>query len=283
MTDESDFTTSTTTTTDSGSAGHGMPALPAAGWAVIGLGVLAGLAVYLVGLPSTLTLFGNDVAIDVYGASPALPAALILVLATVAGVGWWSARRSQHWTVTDMVVASVLAVAGGLLFAVWNATYKPISEAMSFFPPAKGLYVGIWLLPAVLGALVIRKPGAAVYTELVAATISALIGSEWGLAVVWYGLLQGLGVELVVALFLYRRYGPVVALLGGAAAGLVAGLLDLLTTYPTFSIGWKVSYVAAVMLSGAVIAGGGGVLLTRALARTGALAPLAAGRETERV
>ena len=43
---------------------------------------------------------------------------------------------------------------------------------------------GVWLMPAVLGALVIRKRGAAIYTELVAATVSALLGVSWGLSVV---------------------------------------------------------------------------------------------------
>lgn len=190
---------------------------------------------------------------------------------------------SPRWTVADLVVASVLAVAGGVVFSIWNATYLPVSQALSFYPPLTGLYAGIWLFPGVLGALIIRKPGAAVYTELVAAIISAFVGSAWGISVIWYGLFEGLGAEIVVALFLYRRFGLAVAALAGAGTGLACATLDLISYYPTFPIGQKLAYIATVVLSGVVIAGLGSWALARALARTGVLAPLASGRDAERV
>ncbi|NLT54861.1 MAG: hypothetical protein GXX79_09905 [Actinomycetales bacterium] len=188
------------------------------------------------------------------------------------------------WRVVDIVVASVLGVAGGLVFAVWNAfAWEPISGALAFFPPASAILVGVWLLPGVLGGLVIRKPGAAVYTELVAATLSALIGNQWGFATVWYGLLEGLGAEVVFALLLYRAFGWPTALLAGAGAGVTVGVLDSLLYYPTFSAGYKLAYVGLAVVSGVVIAGLGSWALTRAMARSGALAPLPSGRVTERV
>jgi energy-coupling factor transport system permease protein len=249
--------------------------------AAIAAGALLGAAIAVVGLPGSVTIFGRVIPLTVYGAPLAYPAGLLVALGTIVVVGLLAADRS--WTVADLVVASVLAVAGGVLFSIWNATYNPISEALNFYPPIKGLYVGVWLLPAVLGALVIRKPGAAIYTELVAAVISALVGSQWGVAVIWYGLLQGLGAEIVVALLLYRRFGWVTAAVAGAAAGVVSGSLDLVTSYPFYSADYKVLYVAAVTVSGAVIAGLGSYALATALKRTGALAPLASGRDAERV
>jgi energy-coupling factor transport system substrate-specific component len=61
--------------------------------------------------------------------------------------------------------------------------------------------------PGVLGALIVRKRGAAVYSALVAALVSALLGTPWGLSVVLYGLVQGALPELVFALVLYRSWG----------------------------------------------------------------------------
>jgi energy-coupling factor transport system substrate-specific component len=186
----------------------------------------------------------------------------------------------QHgWRVVDMVVASVLAVAGGLLLWVFGLNYATLGT----WPPASALLNGLFVLPGVLGALVVRRPGAAVYTELVAATVSALLGNQWGFSTVYYGLLEGLGAELVFAALLYRRFGLGAALLGGAGAGVVMGLLDVTVYYSAFGAGDKLGYVVVSVLSSVVLAGAVAWALTRALARTGALAPLASGRAAERV
>lgn len=244
--------------------------------AVAGVSALAGLAVYLVGLPASVTLFGSALS------DLTLPAALFVFFAGTA-VGAAAFTRST-WRVVDLVVASVLGVAGGLLFAVWNvAVWPAASGALAFFPPASALLVGVWLLPAVLGGLVIRKPGAATYTEVVAAVVSAFIGNQWGFATVWYGLVEGLGAEVVLALLLYRRFGLPTAVLSGIGAGVAVGLMDTLLSYPEFSAAWKLTYIGFAMVSGAVIAGVGGWWLTRSLAATGALSPLASGRSAERV
>ena len=187
-----------------------------------------------------------------------------------------------RWRVVDIVVASVLGVTGGLVFFLWNTFAWPGLSAATV-PPASALFVGVWLLPGVLGALVIRKPGAALYTELVAAVLSALLGSVWGFSVVWYGLLQGLGAELAFALTRYRSFGLPVALASGAGAGVVVGLLDTGLYFPDLTPAVQVGYVALAIVSGVVVAGLGAWALTRALARTGALAPLASGRQRERV
>ncbi|MBT0772612.1 ECF transporter S component [Kineosporia sp. J2-2] len=239
-----------------------------------GAAVAVALAVYLIGLPEGTSLFGTPLS------DLTLPTALFVATAGVAVTA--STARAGRWRVVDIVTASVLGVAGGLVFAVWNAASTPLRDAM--VPPASAIIAGVWLFPAVLGALVVRRPGAAVYTELVAAVLSALVGNEWGFATVWYGLVEGMGAEVVFALLLYRRYGLPTALFAGAGAGVAVGLLDSLIYYPeTLGAGGKLAYVLIATASGVVIAGLGSWLLTRALASTGTLAPLASGRSAERV
>lgn len=246
------------------------------GTAIAVAGVVAGALVWVVGLPDDVSVFGSSLA------DLTVPAALLLALGGLWLAGWTSTTRPR-WRVVDIVVASVLGVAGGFLFVAWNAGWEPVSRALAFFPPASGVLVGVWLLPAVLGALIVRRPGAAVYTELVAATVSALVGNQWGFATVWYGLLEGMGAEVVFALLLYRRWGLPTALAAGAGAGVVVGLLDSFVYYPEFDAAYKIAYVGLTTVSGIVIAGLGAWLLTRALAATGALAPLASGRDAQRV
>jgi energy-coupling factor transport system substrate-specific component len=242
--------------------------------AAAALGVLAGVVIYLVGLPSSTSIFDTPLS------DLTLPVALFVGGVAVAVVA--STATAGRWRVVDIVVASVLGVAGGLVFSVWNAASTPLRDAM--VPPASAIIVGVWLFPAVLGALIVRRPGAAVYTELVAAVLSALVGNEWGFATVWYGLVEGLGAEVVFALLLYRRYGMSAALFAGAGAGVAVGLLDSLIYYPeSLGTGGKLAYIGIAVVSGVIIAGLGSWALTKALARTGTLAPLASGRAAERV
>ena len=84
----------------------------------------------------------------------------------------------RTWRTVDVVVAAVIAVAFGVVFWAWNLLYAATGNAFAAFPPLQGFMYGVGLLPGVLGALVIRKPGAAVFTELVAAVVSALLGNR---------------------------------------------------------------------------------------------------------
>jgi len=186
--------------------------------------------------------------------------------------------RQRRWRTVDIVVASVIAVAGGVVFWGWSQLWTTTSGAFAGFPPAQAVMYGIWLAPGVIGGLIIRKPGAALYTELVASVVEALLGSAWGLSVVAYGVAEGLAPEIVFAIFAYRRWRLPVSVLAGAAAGLAAAILDLIYYYGSWRGDWKLVYVVLVMSSSAIIAGVGGALLVRALARTGALQPFAAGR-----
>ena len=190
------------------------------------------------------------------------------------------AAPSYRWRVIDIVVAAVLGVAVGLLFLLWNPTSDPAREALGvLIPGLSALLGGVWLLPGVLGGLVVRKPGAALFTSLVASAVSMLVANSWGWLTVESGLVQGLGAELIFALFLYRRWGIGAAMLAGAASGVAMGVNDLILWYPGSTTEFTVIYVAAAVVSGTVLAGVVSWLLTRALAKTGVLGRFAAGRE----
>ena len=107
-----------------------------------------------------------------------------------------------------------------------------------------------------LGGLIIRKPGAALFTELVAATVSALLGAQWGgFATIEAGLVQGLGAELVFLLFAYSSWRVWVAMLAGAGAGAAMAINDLVLYYVAVDGGFKVVYAISAVISGALIAG----------------------------
>jgi energy-coupling factor transport system substrate-specific component len=190
---------------------------------------------------------------------------------------------TRRWRTVDIVLGAALAVAFGAVFQAWNLLWTAISPAFVGLPPLQGFMYGVWLLPAVLVPLVIRRPGAALLGEGVAAVASALFGAPWGLLTIVYGLMQGGAAELVFAMGLYRRWGLPISLLAGAAAGAAAVLLDLVVYYPAWAAGFQVLYAALVIPSAAIVAGLGGWLLVRALGRTGVLSAFPAAREQPEV
>ncbi|SFS16176.1 energy-coupling factor transport system substrate-specific component [Agrococcus baldri] len=190
------------------------------------------------------------------------------------------ARRKSSWRVVDIVVAAVLGVATGLLFVLWNGVgYVWFSAMDALTPGFGGLAVGIWLIGGVLGGLIIRKPGAALFVELLASVVSMLLGSQWVIETVYAGIAQGLGAELIFLLFAYRRFGVFVAMLAGIGAGVAAWTLELFTSGNLAMSGeFLTIYLVCVAVSGALLAGLVGWLLTRALAATGVLDRFASGR-----
>ncbi len=200
---------------------------------------------------------------------------------STSGTTATTATPSRGWRIIDIVTAAVLGVAVGLVFVVWNVVGGALFTFLDGVTPGfGGLAVGIWLLGGVLGGLIIRKPGAAIVVELIAACVSAGLASQWGISTVYSGLAQGIGAELIFLIVAYRRFGLPTAMLSGAAAGLGAIVLELfMSGNIAKSLEFNVIYGVCVVLSGAVLAGVVGHYLVRALAATGALDRFAAGRE----
>ena len=184
--------------------------------------------------------------------------------------------RSLRWRTVDIVVTAVLGVAFGVVFWAWNLL------AALAVPPVSGLLNGVYLMPGVVAGLLVRKPGAAVFASTLAAAVSILLGSPYGGIIVIYGLVQGIGGELGFLLTRYRSFGWATAVLAGITAGLSTSILDLSLYYPVSADypfwSFTAPYTVFTVLSSVVLAGIVGLLLVRALARTGALSAFAAGR-----
>lgn len=190
-------------------------------------------------------------------------------------------KRTASWRVVDIVVAAVVSVACGVIFWLWDQAYAGVEVATAAFAPLSGLYSGGWLLAGVLGGLIIRKPGAALFCEILAAVVEALLGSQFGVTVLLSGLVQGLGAEVAFAIFAYRRWNLGVALLAGGLSGLALGVSEVIQFFPAWEFGWQLAYTVFAVISGIVIAGLLSWLAVKALAKTGALSAFASGRAAD--
>lgn len=180
--------------------------------------------------------------------------------------------KSSAWRPRDIVLASVLGVVSGALFVIWNVASVPILEPLgAFLPGFQALGHGVWLVGGLLTALVVRKPGAAIFGEVLASTVSALVGNQWGVVTLLYGAVQGLGAELIFAIFAYRAWGWIAALVAGLGSGLAMGILDLTLYYAAAGPTFFFIYLISSVTSGALVGGLGSWAIARGLGRAGAL------------
>jgi energy-coupling factor transport system substrate-specific component len=173
-----------------------------------------------------------------------------------------------HWRTRDIVVAAVIGVAFGVVFAAWNAAWGPIEAALGIL---RFLFYGPWLLPAILAPLIIRKPGAAVFAEIVAASVSTLFGSPWGPDTLLSGFVQGAAAELVFAMGLYRNWSIPVVALAAIASAAAAWVHDWVVYYQALDAGTMLVAGVFIAISSVVIVAGGALSLERSLRRAGVL------------
>ena len=190
---------------------------------------------------------------------------------------------SRSWRTVDIVVTAAIAVAFGVVFWAWNALWAAATPAFLAVPPAQNILYGTWLAAGVVAGLVVQKPGAALYAELVAASVSLILGSQWGLDAALSGLYQGAGAELGFALLRYRRWDLVAALLAAALAAVGAWIHDTPLYYAGLPLTDQLVIGVFMLISAVVIAGVGSFWLTRALVQTGVLAQFPSGREQQRI
>ena len=174
---------------------------------------------------------------------------------------------STSWRTRDIVVVAVIAVAFGVFFWAFGIAWAPL-EALG---PAKNLLYAGWLLPAIVAPLIVRKPGAALFAEVVAAGVSMLIGSQWSVDTLVSGVVQGAAAELVFAAFRYRNWSMPVVAAASLAAVVAAFVHDWLVYYPTWDTGALTVLAITMAISGLIVLPFAARAIVAALRQTGVL------------
>jgi energy-coupling factor transport system substrate-specific component len=185
---------------------------------------------------------------------------------------------TTRWRTRDIVVTAIIGVAFGVVFWIWNLSWEGFTPLFAFAPPAKDLLYGVWLVPAVLAPLIVRKPGAALFAEMVAAGVSTLLGSQWGPDTLLSGFVQGAAAELVFAFTLYRAWSFPVLAIAAVASAAGAWIHDWAIWYADVSLELQLVRGLMMAISAVVIVASGSVLLVRALREAGVLEGFPAGR-----
>jgi len=177
-----------------------------------------------------------------------------------------------HWRTRDIVMAAVIGVAFGVVFWAWGLVWEgPLAPLSTLALPIRDLGYAVWLIPAVLAPLIIRKPGAALFAEMVAAGVSALLGSLWGVDTLLSGFVQGAGAELIFAFTLYRVWTFPVLALAAVASAAAAWVHDWVLYYANIDPTVQIVRGVFMAISAVVIVAGGSVALYRSLRTAGVL------------
>ncbi len=206
-------------------------------------------------------------------------AAVLTVLGLAAGAAWGTRAGLERWRTLEVLLVANLALVFGLLFLGWAVVWDAAKILEGFLPGLRDLSYGFWFIAAILGAYIVRKPGAALAAETLAALAEFLAGSQWGFTLLISGLVQGGMAELVFALTGYRRYDLPTLMAAGAAAGVGSLVVDYLFWYSDKTLGVLAIMLVARMISGAVLAGWLGKAIGDALDRAGALDSFAIARD----
>jgi energy-coupling factor transport system substrate-specific component len=180
---------------------------------------------------------------------------------------------SSAWTLREILIVTVLGAVFGVLYLGWVQVWL-IAQAI-FGPVAMDVVMGFWFIVSIIAAAIIRKPGAALLSELLAAATQVLMGSPAGLLLLLTGLVQGAGAEAVFAATRWRNYSRPVLM----AAGVGAAVFSFAYTWIRFDYGALAPGLLLVMfvlrcLSGALLGGLLGRAVVEALYRTGVLSGL---------
>jgi energy-coupling factor transport system substrate-specific component len=182
-----------------------------------------------------------------------------------------AALPDTRWRTRDITVAAVIGVAFGVVFWAWGLAWGGLAPLNAVFPVLRDALYAVWLVPAVLAPLVIRKPGAALFAEMVAAGVSALLGSQWGVDTLLSGFVQGAAAELIFAFTLYRVWSFPVLVVAGVASAAAAWIHDWALYYADVSIEVQLARGVAMAISAVVIVAAGSAALAAALRRAGVL------------
>ncbi|MET1232628.1 MAG: ECF transporter S component [Candidatus Limnocylindrales bacterium] len=176
-------------------------------------------------------------------------------------------QADRRWQTRDILVVAVIAVAFGVFFWAFGLVWA----GLTFLGPAQSVLYAGWLLPAIVAPLLVRKPGAAIFAELVAAFVSMFLGSQWAIDTLLSGLLQGGAAELVFAAAGYRRYDLPVVVAASMAATTAAFVHDWAIYYRDYATEALLAIAVAMAISGAIVLPLAALAIERAVRRSGAL------------
>lgn len=187
-----------------------------------------------------------------------------------------------RWRPVDIAVGAALGAACGVIFWGFDFAYMPISSVLgAVLPGLASVTHAMWYFSGTLALLILRRPGAALYVNVVGTLVETVIGNQYGVGfVIVSALLQGAFAEIPFALTRYRVFNLPISVVSGLLVALEYGFYLLLFRYQGVAIVSPrgIVHLISELTGGALLSGVMPWFLMLGLARTGVLDRLASGR-----
>lgn len=160
----------------------------------------------------------------------------------------------KNYTIFEMVFICVSSVALGVAFWGWTFAYEITKPALKLVG-LNYLAAGFWIFASVFTPLIVRRPFVAIIASVIAAGVEGVI-THWGaMALVW-GLVQGLGAEVIFAATGYRKWSLYTVLAASMMSATASFMLDYFYYgYAQMALTLQVTQYLSFVISAAVFAG----------------------------
>jgi energy-coupling factor transport system substrate-specific component len=160
----------------------------------------------------------------------------------------------QSIDIFELVLTMVLAVAIGVAFWGWTFVYEMVKPFLKL-AGLNYLVAGFWIFASVFLSKIIQKPTIAIVASIVAAFVESLL-THWGMMTLVWGLVQGLGSEIVFLYFGYKRWDLKVLILASSLSTVFSYLLDyFIYDYRSLSGTLVIVQITTYIISSAILAG----------------------------
>lgn len=173
-------------------------------------------------------------------------------------------------TIFEVVLTTVVAVALGVAFSGWTFVYEIAKPLLKIYGLSY-LTAGFWIFASVFLSQILRKPGIAIIASIIAAFVESLL-THWGLMSVVWGVVQGLGAEIIFFAFAYKKWDLKVLVLAALLSAFFSYALDFaLYDYGNLSFSFNMVQLISFLFSAALLAGWLSAVISRRLVRLGLL------------
>lgn len=173
-------------------------------------------------------------------------------------------------TIFEIVLTAVVAVSLGVAFWGWTFVYELAKPLLKVYGMAY-LTAGFWIFASVFLPQIVRKPGIALIASIIAAFVESLL-THWGLMSVVWGIVQGLGAEIIFMSFGYKRWNLSVLILAAMLSTFFSYSLDfVLYDYKNMSASVNAVQLISFLISSAFLAGYLSEVVSKRLVKLGLL------------
>ena len=190
--------------------------------------------------------------------------------------------KNNAWKLKDVLLIAICAVLFGVVYlgctyvgGILYGILTPFGMASLGYEP----FYGIYFMAGAFGVYVMRKPGAGLIAELLAAVLECLFGNYFGPIIILSGLVQGFGFELIVTLKGYKKFDRLTMIEGAVLCSvLTLGYNLVISGYnqiavPVLALMLAVRIVSAIAFDGIITP-----LLADGLVKAGVLKGYAVAR-----